>query len=120
MFKRADYAVTLFALLLLPYLYITLWGNGSYGEQVTIRIANQPPQHYSLYDNRRITIEGVLGKNLIELKEGQVRFIEAPCQNKLCIQSGWLRHDGELAACLPNGVTVSVSGRDNRFDAINF
>ena len=120
MFKPADYVVLIIALLLLPYLYITFWGNGSYGEQVTIRIANQPPQHYSLYDNRLITIDGVLGKNLIEIKDGRVRFIEAPCQNKLCIQSGWLRHDGELAACLPNGVSVNVSGRNNRFDAINF
>ena len=120
MLRRADYLVILFAVLLLPYLYITLWGNGSYGEQVVIRSANQPPQYYPLYENRRITIAGALGKSVIEIKDGRVRFIEAPCQNKLCILSGWLRHDGELAACIPNGVTVSVVGRDNRFDAINF
>lgn len=120
MLKRADYAVILFALLLLPWLYIKFWGNGSYGEQVVIRSAGQPPQFYSLYDNRHITIAGALGKSVIEIKDGQVRFIEAPCQNKLCIHSGWLRHNGEIAACLPNGVTVSVAGRDERFDAINF
>jgi hypothetical protein len=120
MLRRADYLVILFALLLLPYLYITLWGNGSYGEQVVIRSANQPPQYYPLYENRHITIAGALGKSVIEIKDRRVRFIEAPCQNKLCIHSGWLRHDGELAACIPNGVTVSVVGRDNRFDAINF
>ena len=120
MLKRADYVVIIFALLLLPYLYITYWGNGSYGEQVVIRSANQPVQYYSLYDNHQITIAGALGSNVIEIKNGQVRFIEAPCQNKICIHSGWLRHDGETAACLPNGVTVSVVGRNTRFDAINF
>ena len=120
MLKRADYIVVLFALLLLPYLYITYWGNGSYGEQVVIRAANQPPQYYSLYDNRQVTVDGPLGKSVIEIKDGQVRFIESPCENKLCILSGWLRHDGELAACLPNGISVKVVGRDDRFDAINF
>ena len=120
MLKRADYIVILFALVLLPWLYITFWGNNSYGEQVVIRSAGEPPHYYQLYENRRITIEGALGKSVIEIKDGQVRFIEAPCQNKLCILSGWLRHDGETAACLPNGVTVNVVGRNNRFDAINF
>jgi hypothetical protein len=120
MLRRADYFVILFALVLLPFLYITYWGNSSYGERVVIRSANQPPQYYSLYENRHITIEGALGKSVIEIKDGQVRFIEAPCQNKLCILSGWLRHDSETAACIPNGVTVSVVGRDDRFDAINF
>lgn len=120
MLKRGDYFVILFALVLLPWLYLTLWGNGSYGEQVVIRSAGQPPQFYSLYDNRRITVPGGLGDNIIEIKDGQVRFIEAPCQNKVCIRSGWLRHDGETASCLPNGVSVSVVGRSERFDAINY
>jgi hypothetical protein len=36
------------------------------------------------------------------------------------VLTGWLREDGQMAACLPNGVTVQIVGRDNRFDAVNF
>lgn len=118
--SRADVAVVIFALLLIPALYIQYWGNHSHGEQIVVRASGQPAQFHSLYDNQTIHVPGPLGKSVIEVRDAQVRFIHSPCEGKQCIHTGWLNQDGQIAACLPNGVTVQVIGRDQRFDAVNF
>ena len=117
---RADYGAIAFAFLLLIYLYAELWGNDSQGELVKIQIAGQDSITLPLDYNKRIELEGKLGHSIIEIKDRQVRFVDAPCKDKQCIISGWLSKDGEMAACLPNGISVQIVGRDNRFDAINF
>lgn len=117
---RADYVVVLFALWLLPYLYITYWGSGSLGERVEIRVAGAKPVILALDHDKRLSIEGTLGTSVIEIRDQQVRFIDAPCQGKRCVMSGWLDHDGDTAICMPNGVSIQVLGQDQRFDAVNF
>ena len=87
---RADSIVALLTIALLIFLYTSYWGNGNQGEQLVIRTAGEEPQIYSLYKNQRIEINGVIGSNIIEIENGQVRFINAPCQNKQCILTGWL------------------------------
>jgi len=116
----ADKIVVALALLLLPFLYIEFWGNSSQGEAVQIRSANSEDITLPLDQDKRLQIKGALGSSTIEIKNRQVRFIDSPCQGKQCITSGWLHKDGQLAACLPNGVTVQIIGRDQRFDAVNF
>ena len=73
-----------------------------------------------LYYRKQLEITGPLGTSIIEIRDRQVRFIDSPCRGKQCIMTGWLNKDGQLAACLPNGVTVQIIGRDQRFDAVNF
>ncbi len=117
---RADYIVVALAFLLLPFLYLTFWGNGQHGEQVVIRIAGHEAQHYPLSKNKKIKLEGPKGKSVIEISDGQVRFLESPCQGKQCILAGWLNKDGDVSACLPNGISIQVQGREARFDSVNF
>lgn len=117
---RADTFVIALALLLLPVLYFQFWGNNSAGEVVQIRVAGGDALTLPLDRDKQIAVSGALGDSIIEIKDRQVRFIHSPCQGKQCVQTGWLRRDGELAACLPNGVTVQMVGRDRRYDAVNF
>ena len=117
---RADKVVIALALLFLSWIYITLWGNSSQGEVVQIRSATSGDLTLPLDQNKTIEVTGALGNSIIEIKDRQVRFINSPCQGKQCVMTGWLHEDGQLAACLPNGVTVQIVGRDSRFDAVNF
>ncbi len=117
---RADKVVIVLAVLLLPFLYIEFWGNRSQGEVVLIRSTNSEDTTLPLDQDKQLTIEGALGTSIIDIKDRQVRFIDSPCQGKQCVMAGWLNKDGQLAACLPNGVTVQIMGRDQRFDAVNF
>jgi len=117
---RADKIVVALALLLLPFMYIEFWGNSSQGEVVQVRSVNSEGITLPLDQDKQLEIAGALGSSLIEIKDRQVRFIDSPCQGKQCITTGWLQKNGQLAACLPNGITVQIIGRDQRFDAVNF
>lgn len=116
----ADKILIALVLTLLPFLYIEFWGNSSQGEVVQIRSTNNKDITLPLDQDKQLQIEGALGISTIEIKDRQVRFVDSPCQGKQCISTGWLHKDGQLAACLPNGVTVQIIGRDQRFDAMNF
>jgi len=117
---RADWLAVILALALLPALYLRYWGDAGPATAVRISASGQPDITVPLSSNRRFTIHGPLGDSVIEIRDGRVRFVSSPCRGKECIHSGWLAHAGELAACLPNGVMVSVLGRDRRYDSINF
>ena len=117
---RADILVLVFAGLLLPWLYWTFWGSDSSGEIVQIQVAEGDTLKLPLDQDKRLEIAGVLGTSIIEIKDRQVRFVDSPCQGKQCIITGWLEEDGQRAACIPNGVTVQIVGRDRRFDSLNF
>ena len=117
---RADWWVVILAVALLPALYARYWGDGGPAESVHITASDQPDITVPLSSNHRFTVHGPLGDSVIEVRDGRVRFVSSPCNGKQCVHSGWLSHAGELAACLPNGIMVSVLGRDRRYDSINF
>jgi len=58
-------------------------------------------------------VDGRLGKSILEYdSELGVRFISSPCPDKLCVAHGWVNDEMDLAACLPNGLIVTV--KENR------
>ncbi|MBI5041970.1 MAG: NusG domain II-containing protein [Gammaproteobacteria bacterium] len=117
---RADVILLFIAAGLIGWLYMALWAPDSTALEVEIWSRGQRVQTLSLAENHRIEVTGALGVSLIEIKDAQVRFVDSPCSNKLCVHSGWQRHAGETTACLPNQVSVRILGRDRRYDAINF
>ncbi|TPW14000.1 MAG: hypothetical protein FD130_1465 [Halothiobacillaceae bacterium] len=117
---RADYGVVLLALLLLTVLYSHFWGGSGEGEFAHIVATGQPELVIPLNQEREVTINGPLGATKVVVKEGRVRFTESPCRGKQCVVSGWLSHNGDFAACIPNRISLYVTGQTARFDAINF
>lgn len=50
---------------------------------------------------------GVLTIHL-EVADGAVRFVESPCPDHVCEGFGWLRQEGDWAACLPAKAMLTV------------
>ncbi|HHM05995.1 MAG TPA: NusG domain II-containing protein [Gammaproteobacteria bacterium] len=117
---RTDSLIVVLAAALLPFLYLGFWGEGGAGESVRIQDAAGRVIELPLARDQRLKVAGRLGESIIEVRGGQVRFVASPCTGKQCIHSGWLHESGEVAACLPNGISAAVAGRDPRFDAVNF
>ena len=115
----ADRVLILLALLMLAFVYQYFWVPSSRGEFVRI-MTPEGERSLSLAEDKRISIAGPLGSSIIEIAGGRVRFLDSPCRNKQCIHSGWLHNGGEFAACLPNRISLLVSGRETRFDTLNF
>ena len=50
------------------------------------------------------------GGTKIEITREGARFLSADCPDKLCVKSGLLNRAGESAVCLPNRVSVRITG----------
>ncbi|MBQ8227701.1 MAG: NusG domain II-containing protein [Clostridia bacterium] len=48
----------------------------------------------------------------VRIENGRICVIEAECEDKLCVNCGWLETDGAMAVCLPAKVVVSVDGKN--------
>jgi hypothetical protein len=49
---------------------------------------------------------------VFEVKNGAIAFISSDCPDKICVHTGFIKHGGQFAACLPNGVVLRIMGAD--------
>lgn len=54
----------------------------------------------------------------LQVKNSEIRFINATCPDKTCENSGFLGKIGDTAACVPAKTVVTVTG-DRRFDDVD-
>lgn len=57
-------------------------------------------------------------QNTVTISDGSVFFSTSTCPNEDCVHTGKLTKAGQLAVCLPNGVTVRIVGENADVDAI--
>ena len=77
---------------------------------------------HSLITERRIEVEGPIGKTVIELAPGRARVVSDPGLRQYCVQQGWLTRVNAVAICAPNQVSLMLAGRGsgNRHDSLNY
>ena len=117
--RPADWVVIAAAAALVGAAAVWAWVPDTAATLIEIR---SPDGHTDvrLLEDRRLRVAGFIGISEIEVADGRVRFIGAPCRNRVCLAAGWLAKSGEFAACAPNGVSVLVRGDGERYDAINY
>lgn len=52
-----------------------------------------------------------VGGCTLAVRRGAIAFAEADCPDKLCVRRGELTYAGDCMACVPNRVTVLLTGR---------
>jgi len=87
-------------------------GDGS-GGSALIRVDGEVYREVDLDVDQVVHIDDVT----IEVKDGAIAFIESDCIAHTCVKTGWLSAPGASAACLPNRISVTVTG-ENGVDAI--
>ncbi len=60
--------------------------------------------------DRRVELDGPLGITVLQIENGAARIISSPCSQKICIGMGEARHTGDLLACVPNHLVISIEG----------
>lgn len=48
--------------------------------------------------------------NVLEVERGRVRMLRADCPDQICVHESWSSSAGKPIVCLPNRVTVILSG----------
>jgi hypothetical protein len=118
--RPGDWVILLCCLLLIPLSWSLTRQQPGMPTTIEIMVENKAPVFYPINTNRRINIASKLGESVIEIHEGKVRFLNSPCNGKICVLSGWHQHSGDHIACLPNKISVSLLSQQERFDGINF
>lgn len=74
---------------------------------------------YLLSDIEDTVILTVEGKytSVIELSGEGARFASSDCPERACVHAGLISRGGEMAACVPNRVLITISG-ETAYDAV--
>ena len=56
--------------------------------------------------------------NIVQAEKGRVRMLSADCPDKLCVHMGWTDSPAKPIVCLPNRVTVVITGAEGESDAV--
>ena len=83
------------------------------GSKVHVK-ASDTEYEYSANADGIYKVQGTIGITTFEIKKGQIRIIDSPCPNKICVHQGW---DSPLV-CLPNNVIISLEEEKGDYDAL--
>lgn len=56
---------------------------------------------------------------VIEARPGRIRFREAACPDQICVGTGWISNNGQIAVCLPNRILIKITGADSAEEDID-
>ena len=115
-----DKIVFVLCILVVLSLYFSFWRADEDASEVEIIVGGVKTHILDLFENKQLSIEGTHGESVIEIKDGQARFISSPCNTSFCVRSGWQSQGGDFVACLPNSVSIHLVGGQKIYDAINF
>ncbi|MBN2659324.1 MAG: NusG domain II-containing protein [Spirochaetales bacterium] len=117
--KPVDSLIFLINVAVILLLSISVYGGRGEPSNVLIEAGGER-WIFSLDEDRVEFIQGNHGETVIEIKGGKVHIADSPCPDKLCVQMGWLEKPNDWAACLPNGVFLTIEGdSDGEIDAIS-
>lgn len=74
------------------------------GDQVIQRIDlgdAQQEESFSILDQTGLPIT-------FEIRDHAIRFLDSDCPDKVCVKSGFLKNDMDIASCLPNQTILTV------------
>ncbi len=106
---RADSLLLLLLCLLIGGLFRAVWSGGDEARQLQLH-AETGGRDWPLTADRLIEVDGPLGRSVVEIRDGAARFLSSPCRQQICVRSGWHRHAGAVAACVPNRISFKLSG----------
>jgi len=83
-----------------------------HSSDVSIEVEGKVLYRYPLDTDRRVRVGSRYGHLIVEIRNKQVRVVEASCPNRLCEEEGWIREGAII--CIPNRISVVVGSLGNR------
>ena len=74
----------------------------------------------SLKNNREFLIKSKEGELTCIIQDQKVKVVESTCPDKLCIKQGWISNQGESIICLPNRITITITGGNEGVDSTTY
>ena len=116
MIKKRDLILIGGILLAALVMLIAVRWTAKAGASVIVRVDGQITEEISLNQSGVYSLNG--GTNILHIEGGEAWLSEADCPDKLCVHQGKIHRTGEVITCLPNKLTVTVTGGDDSVDII--
>lgn len=112
LFKKADLTLILLIVIiciafLLPRfmskedsLTAVLYHNGEVIKTIDLKNVNEPYEFDFSFEHSAT----------VRVEKGKIRYLNADCPDKICVNTGWLSHHGDTASCLPSRTVITVEG----------
>jgi hypothetical protein len=117
--KPGDWLTLLTGALFTTFLVFTFWHGGT-ADKAVIRSGGKIFREVPLSHDQIIDVPGPLGFSRIAIHGRQARVAADPSPRQYCVRQGWLKQAGEIAVCLPNQVSLELSGGSKRYDSLNY
>lgn len=89
------------------------------GVRVIVTVDGKEYGSYPLNRDAVVEIEGKIGINTMEIKDGSARMIEAVCPDLYCVQHEPVHANGEKIICLPGTIILEIEGgEESKLDSI--
>ena len=117
--KVVDFLVFVAGCMFTVFLAVTLWQGGA-ADNAIIRSGGKVFSVVPLSRDQLIEVPGPLGISKVSIHARQARIASDPSPRQYCVRQGWLKQAGEIAVCLPNQVSVELSGKSKRYDSLSY
>ena len=117
--KPGDWLLLLLGCIGVSLLTLKLW-SGDLAELAVIRSGGKIFRIVPLSTDQQIAVPGPLGTSIITIESHRARISSDPGPRQYCVRQGWLQQAGEIALCLPNQVSVELTGKRKRYDSLNY
>lgn len=118
--RSGDLAIIALCAALVGAAYWFAWRPAGAAHVAVLRVPGEAPRRIALDGARELTVDGRRGQSRLAVRPGGVRFLASPCNGKQCVHAGWLEEAGDFAACLPNGVSLTLAGGRNGYDGLGY
>lgn len=114
--KKNDVKIILGILFFALLMLVGYNGFAKIGDEICVYVDGVEFGRYYLNEEQTVHIQGT---NILEIKNGEARMIDADCPDELCMHQKSISKNRESIICLPNKISVEViSKKENEFDAI--
>lgn len=120
MMRTGDLALVFLCAALVGAAWWLTWRADEGARVAVLRVPGEPTRQVALDGRRELAVAGSRGESRIAIRPGGARFLESACSGKQCIHAGWLERAGAFAACLPNGVSLTLVGDTDGYDGIGY
>jgi len=117
--KVGDWLVLLAGALFTLWLASHVW-HGAAADKAIIRSGGKIFRELPLSQNLELEVPGPLGLSKIAIHNHQARIASDPSPRQYCVRQSWLKQAGEVAICLPNQVSLELTGSSKPYDSLSY
>ena len=117
--KPGDWLVLLLGAIFTVWLASIVWFGGA-ADKAIVRSGGKIFRELPLSRDFELNVPGPLGTSKISILNHQARIASDPSPRQYCVKQGWLKQAGEVAICLPNQVSLELTGKTKRYDSLNY